>query len=111
MTYEEFKEKVDNLNISTKVEWCTGGVSGGSCWDSSNPSAYSSDETKPDNNALTEILEKLFPDISGIKVIKILKHPELYIRDTRTDYQYYGNRDDYETEELNLKVLYEILYE
>jgi len=84
----------------------TGGVSGGSCWEDSNPQYYSSDEDRPEWQALDLTLKKLYPDISYLKYKEIEK---LIIYANDTDYEYYGNRTDYDIWYLPLETLYKYL--
>ena len=46
------------------MRFTTGGVSGGSCWDSSNPQSYTNDNQKPKFKVLDLVLSKLKPDIT-----------------------------------------------
>ena len=109
ISFDEFKNKVKALDISLKTEWCSGGISGGSCWDSSNPQPYTSDEVEPKDTAILEIIKELYPNISGLKILELLNVENLYEYGGYTSYEYYGNRDEYRTKELNLVVLYNML--
>ena len=69
-----------------------GGVSGGCCWDDSDPQPYT--VLDPDNSfiALDVILKELKPDISYLDykgVEKLIKSNE------QTQWEYYGNSVDY----------------
>lgn len=69
----------------------TGGVSGGSCWDDSNPEAYSVSEV-PEFKVLDLVLRELSPNISYLDYKKIeseIKSNENY------EYEYYGNCTDF----------------
>lgn len=81
----------DRLALILKYE--TGGVSGGSCWDSSNPTYYSNDEPKPKFKLLNEALKILKPDLTFLQFhdVEELMHTFDY-----TVHEYYGNRTDYE---------------
>jgi hypothetical protein len=78
-----------------------GGVSGGSCWDSSNPQSYTVSE-KPEFVVLDKTLKLLKPNISYLDYKKI---DEYVIKDYNTDYEYYGNYTNYEIWYLKLSDL------
>lgn len=82
----------------------TGGVSGGSCWNSSNPTSYYVDEV-PEWKALKKALDIVMPDYSEdeFKMIKALAQ-----ENETTDYQYYGNYDDYRIDFIPLSKFYYI---
>lgn len=87
--------------------WIVGGVRGGSCWESSNPRPYSTDEKEPRVfKGLDRILMEVCPKISFLHYREI---ESLIERGEGTDYQYYGNRDDYEYRFVKLKSLHEKL--
>ncbi len=87
------------------MRWNTGGVSGGSCWDDSDPQEYYGD-SKPRFTVLDLVLKKLRPDLSYLDY----KLVEGLIRsNTGTRYEYYGNYDDYEVEFIVLSDLYKLL--
>lgn len=89
--------------------WRTGGVRGGSCWDNSDPKPYSTtDETPKSFEDLDKILEAVYPSISFLKYKKI---ENLIRTGEATDYQYYGNRDDYQYRYIDLKGLFWFLTE
>ncbi len=70
----------------------TGGVSGGSCWDTSNPTYYSSKEEIPNFQALDLLLEYLCPNITYLTYKKI---DALIESNEEIEWEYYGNRTDY----------------
>ena len=73
------------------MRWETGGVSGGSCWDSSDPQPYEISET-PEFEALDITIKELAPNISYLMYRKI----EKLIKDsTITEWEYYGNCTDF----------------
>jgi len=88
--------------------WETGGVSGGSCWESSNPQPYSSGKTEPEWTDLNQILEHFAPEISFLKYKMLMGVTKV---DTRTQSEYYGNCTDYNVRILPLKTIYEFLCE
>ena len=99
-------------NIPTNIKepvvymrWNSGGVSGGSCWDYSNPHHYEGDE-KPEFKALDYLLEEILPNISYLtykKISGIVNNVDY------TDDGYYGNRDYYEIEYILVSELLELI--
>jgi hypothetical protein len=84
---------------------CTGGISGGSCWDYSNPQYYERDEEFT-FEILDKVLEHLKPDITYLEFKQIEK---LIDKNEYSEREYYGNRADYEVQFLELEKLYEFL--
>ena len=84
----------------------TGGVSGGSCWDSSDPQPYYNDKKRPNWDALDEVLKLLCPEITYLKY-KGIKN--LITSTDETDWEYYGNRTNYDIWYLPLETLYKYL--
>jgi hypothetical protein len=89
--------------------WEVGGVSGGSCWETSDPQPYHTNEDRPKTfNELDAILELIYPQIGFLQY----KHIEsMVVYDEATEYEYYGNRTDYEYRWLDLKLLYAYVVE
>lgn len=105
----DFK-KHKNENFELNFIWLvheTGGVRGGSCWDSSDPHEYINNEEMPEFVAFDEVLNKVCPDISHLhyKVICSQFVKEL----DYTDHEYYGNHTDYEIKYVSLCDLYTYL--
>lgn len=73
----------------------TGGVRGGSCWDSSNPQRYIEDIPKNHMQVLDMVLEEVCPNISYLQYKKI---QNLIHDNEETDREYYGNSTDYYVE-------------
>lgn len=70
-----------------------GGVSGGSCWDSSNPQAYHTEITDPGlGSVLDSFLEANFPQLSFLAYRQLMKEVKV---SSYSDRGYYGNRTDY----------------
>jgi len=86
------------------MRWESGGYSGGSCWDDSDPQPYESE--KPKFTVLDLVLKKLKPDISYLDYKEI----EKLIHDNQeTEYEYYGNSIDWSVEYIILSDLYKLL--
>ena len=88
--------------------WETGGVSGGSCWESSNPKPYYNSATEPDWYTLDKILEEFCPSISYLQYKKLAAKEK---HKTYTEYEYYGNNTEYEVKYLYLQDIYDVLVE
>jgi len=97
------------VSIKTPVvymRWRTGGISGGSCWDSSNPQRYTEDEGEPEFKILDLVLEKLMPNISYLQYKKI---SDLIHTNDETEWEYYGNCTDFEIKYIVLDELIKLL--
>ena len=93
------------VHIKEPVIYCryeTGGYSGGSCWDDSNPEYYSEDVPKDRFKVLDLVLEVLFPDIKYLQYKQI---EELIHDNEETEYEYYGNSTDWKCEYIILSEL------
>lgn len=120
MTYEQFKAEVSKINgvyLDKKlrylsagdyisVQWCTGGMTGGSCWGTEADHEVSADR-EPELTALDAILLKYRPAI-GFLEYKILNN-ELVKVHTYTNNEYYGNYYHYSEKYVNLKDLYQYM--
>ncbi len=142
MTYEKFIEKVKSCPVSwitedryhnsesrysknkkkydDKIPFAihsygeTGGVSGGSCWDSSDPQSYSNphgcqESINEINKCLALILTEVCPNISFLTYSII--YNELIESKETSNYEYYGNSTDYINHYIILKNLYDRLVE
>ena len=97
------------IHIKEPVIYCryeTGGVSGGSCWDDSDPQPYIMELPKNRMKVLDLVLEELKQDItySQYRQIQNLIHTN-----QETDYQYYGNSTDFQIEYIILSDLIKLL--
>lgn len=92
-------------------KWCSGGISGGSCWDDgSQDNHYAmSGEKEPEFSCLDTILENLCPNISFIKYKKLTN--EIVKYGDYTVGEYYGNSTNYGFKTVNLGDLYDKLKE
>lgn len=97
------------VEIKTHViymRWRTGGVSGGSCWESSDPQRYTEYEGEPEFAVLDLVLEKLKPNISYLQYKKITS---LFHTNNETEWEYYGNCTDYDIKYIILSDLIKLL--
>lgn len=92
-------------------EWCTGGISGGSCWDDGSDDHHyaTSGEPETDFTDLDAILEGLCPNLSFLQYKKLTS--AIIKTDSRTEHEYYGNSTNYATKMVKLGDLYEKLKE
>ena len=84
------------------MRWETGGVSGGSCWDYSDPQPYETEGGEPSFKVLDLVLKELSPNISYLNFKGIEK---LINSSEDTDWEYYGNRTDFEVKYIVLSEL------
>lgn len=98
----EENHKVKN-NI-LEMKWVSGGVSGGSCWDTSDPQPFSNDYTPKRFITLDKLLENICPTISFL----VFKDLELSLVEEDSDYEneYYGNCTDYTVWKIDLLKLW-----
>jgi hypothetical protein len=84
------------------MRYSTGGVSGGSCWEWSNPQPYHNNEPKPNFEVLDLVLRELKPNISYLQYREIEK---LIHTNQETHYEYYGNSTDFQIQYIILSEL------
>ena len=84
------------------MRWSPGGVSGGSCWDDSDPQHYTNHEPKPKFKVLDLVIKRLNSDISYLKYREI---EELIHTASHEEGEYYGNSTDWEIEYIILSEL------
>lgn len=89
--------------------WAAGGVSGGSCWDSSDPKPYRGEPAPRTFPDLDKILMAVAPNISFLQhralEAAVLKEGE------ETEYEYYGNSTTYGYRLVTMPDLYAKLVE
>lgn len=111
--YDEYDKhekltKGQTINDFLFVEWHTGGISGGSCWESSNPQPYSTDEPEPEFTDLDNVLLSICP---SIPYLQYKSFNNLIKEDYRTELEYYGNCEEYKNKKISLRVIYDKLKE
>ena len=87
-------------------KWESGGVSGGSCWDSSDPRDYTSDAPKDKMKVLDITLKELKPNLTFLEFRMI---EGLIQNSQETEWEYYGNCTNWVIEYIKLSDLYEAL--
>ena len=98
------------------VKTSTGGYTGGSCWDDSDPQPYSSGnevEYQDLKNFIEHILYYIFGKNHAFadipELLKKLDASSIIHEDIYTEYEYYGNSTDYQWYEVKLWDLYQFL--
>ena len=108
--YYSNKKDVNFKDIYLNFVWIvheTGGVSGGSCWDDSDPQYYSTDYDMPEFVAFDEVLTKVVPNLPYLHYKAICSQ---FVKELDyTDHEYYGNHTDYEIKYVSLCDLYTYL--
>lgn len=89
--YQPFGIPEDVKGYVVYMRWVTGGVSGGSCWDDSNPQPWENDET-PGFEVLELLLKEICPQITYLQFKELEK---LIQSNEDTEWEYYGNRTDF----------------
>lgn len=112
MTWEDFKKKVnDVLGYSRdideyRVDWVTGGLTGGNCWGDNADSPISADP-EPEMHGIDDILSEVCPNISFLTYKKLMQ--EIVKTGEDTSYEYYGNYTHYAYKTVNIRDLYDEL--
>jgi len=116
MTWDQKRKLRDatihEIDVSRNFVWMThetGGYSGGSCWDHSDPRPYHNSEPMPQFTAFYEILERIVPNLTFLQS-KVME-PIVIIETSDTVGEYYGNSTDYAIRYVNLVDLYNYLVE
>lgn len=88
-----------------------GGVSGGSCYDGSDARPYVNHDAKPATfEILDEILEKICPEISHLKYLRLQREAKV-TQDSVTEHEYYGNAESYVFMQVTLGDLFTAMQE
>src|ERR1019366_6274789 len=90
-----------------KVEWETGGASGGNCWGDS-ADRHRDSEPEPELD-LTALFEKVCPNMTFLQYRKVMK--DIVVQSSRTEHEYYGNYTEYSIKIVQYRVLYNKLVE
>lgn len=102
----EMQKRDHSYRSKIEVRWIIGGMDGGNCW-GGEPSRISTEE-EPEDEFLTELLEKVAPSITFLKFKRLLK-AGLYEGYEETIREYYGNYTEYQHRDLKLDELYKRL--
>ena len=98
------EKRDETVYIYDQVE--TGGVSGGSCWDDSDPRHYDTGDSLGRFTALSTVVRALAPSVSFLEYESVLDKVE---RDSYTEREYYGNETTYEYQRISVRDLWGIL--
>lgn len=97
-------DKEKRLVIYMRYE--TGGVSGGSCWDDSDPQPYSNSDDNKDFIALDVFLTQICPNITFLQFREIER---LIHSNYKTKWEYYGNQTNYEIKYIVIEEIFKYL--
>lgn len=100
---KEVKEQKRDWDGLIQTTWVTGGMEGGSCWDT--PLRRISPEEEPEDEFLVTVLEKFAPSITFLQFKRLTKD-DLYERYETTEREYYGNYTETSHRDLDLEVLF-----
>ena len=106
-------KEVDLDNHYLYNEWCSGGISGGSCWDGQDGReanyCATEGEKEPDFSEIDAILLELCPNLSFLQYKKITS--KIIEQGSRTENEYYGNSSTYSYKFIQLRKLFNTLNE
>jgi len=107
--FEYVRKNEVKIDDYLRLEWRSGGQSGGSCW-SEGPHQYHpvNGEPEPEFKDLDEVLLKVCPNIAFLQYKKIAK---LFEISERIEDDYYGNYTNYSVKTIKLKSIYDALKE
>ena len=111
--YPSEKDKKTNKDPDApylSVYWKTGGMSGGSCWDTGEPKLYAERGDPPEElKELDTLLESIRPEISFLQY-KLLTSSLVDVEYWTQD-EYYGNSTSYMSKALSLPKLHAYMLE
>lgn len=88
MTYEEFIEAYEHRRPHR--EWCTGGMSGGSCW-GDEPHEIDGDDEPSDMVIIKEFIRMFDSTVTDTELDVIHYEGRITVERDWTDWEYYGN--------------------
>jgi hypothetical protein len=91
------------------VEWYTGGMSGGNCWNDREPTYEASDNPPEELTDLDVVLTMFWPDMTFLQYKELTR--ALLKEDSYTQSEYYGNTSNYSYKLVVLKDLFNYLVE
>ncbi len=86
------------------IRWSMGGASGGNCW--GDDAEYFEGDEKPDFVVLEKALMKIVPTLSFLHFKEIERN---ITSSSKSDYEYYGNYQDWEINFIPLSTIYKVL--
>jgi hypothetical protein len=96
-----------NADCAFGSEWETGGISGGSCWDSSDPQPYTTDN-RGDLKVFQNVVLHVVPNISFVDYLELEKSVVDEVKE-REEREYYGNSTNYSAFVFTLSKLFDKL--
>jgi hypothetical protein len=103
------------IDVFAQLKWETGGVSGGSCWDSSDPQPYDTYTEYPKSDLLPRLVCNVLKNLDILIATDsdwdyVIEDLQDFVReDDYTEYEYYGNYTNYNILKISLKDLYAYL--
>ena len=103
--YEGYRKKVVREGRpAVSVKWCTGGISGGSCWSTDEDHHYATTgEEEPDFNDFENLILHFYPNITFVEFRNIRG---LIKQNDWTEDEYYGNSTNYSERYVYLEDVY-----
>jgi hypothetical protein len=101
-----YKRSTDDVFDGLLVSWSTGGASGGSCWENSDPQGYTSNEPPAELSSLDIILEDICPSMTFLafrRLKTLIEKGDYRVR------EYYGNYTDHRYECISLAKFHDFL--
>jgi hypothetical protein len=104
-----YKNNLPKMSDAVLEEWCSGGVSGGSCWDDGkdDPHYPMEGQPEPEFTSIDGLISFLCPDISFMNYKKIMA--KVVKTESYSQNEYYGNSTNYTYKYAILKDLFDIL--
>jgi len=99
-------ESIEKDRETLSIKWVSGGITGGSCWDTKNYPLDSEEE--PEFEVLDELLFKVCPSISLLYYRKLCK---LIVVDEFEEREYYGNHREYTRKSIKVDDVWNFLNE
>lgn len=107
-------EELSLYEVYIYSKYCIGGMTGGSCWNDSQPkySTWGAEDPKTISGILADIVEEYCPNISFVKGTKLMtKLLEKEDTENETIPEYYGNSTEYKIHKIKVVDIYDILVE
>lgn len=110
-TIEELETKYPKTDFFVGVCWCVGGSSGASCWGGVSEAYFNDNPPEDITPLVVEILEKLGKDDISLRTYTKEILPLISSGSYQGNGDFYGNYSSYATLALNLRKLYNVLYQ
>lgn len=110
-TLEELEETYPNTDFFVGVYWSVGGSSGASCWGGVSEAYFNNNPAEDITPLVLEILEMLGKDDISLKTYTKEILPLISSESYQSNSDFYGNYSSYSALALNLRKLYNVLYQ